>query len=75
MTKELFIGTYVANYLSGMYVKRSDEHMYTGKHPYTKPSEVPIEDAWFMAEVAWRAYEVQAKERAARPEPESLLNA
>lgn len=72
MTKELFIGVYVANYLSGMYVKRSDEHMYTGKHPCTKPSEVPIEDAWFMAEVAWLAYKAQADDAARNPKPEGF---
>ena len=73
MNKEFFIGVYVANYLAGMYVKRSDEHMHTGKHPYTRPREVPIEDAWFMAEVAWRAYEAQSAERAETPLSEDFI--
>ena len=74
MSKEQFIGAYVAAYLAGMYVKRSDEHLYTGKHPYTKTSDVPIEDAWFMAEVAWRAYQAQSIARAERPLSDEFLD-
>jgi hypothetical protein len=56
MNKDQFIQQYVASYLAGMYVKRSDDHIYTGQHVYSEPSEIPIEDAFFMANVAWLAY-------------------
>jgi hypothetical protein len=61
VAKDDFMRSYIAAYLAGMYVARADEHLYTGKHPYTSPKEVPIEDAWFMAEVAWEAYRRHAE--------------
>lgn len=60
--KDFFIMQYVAAYCAGMYCRRADEHLYTGKHPYTEVDDVPIEDARFMAEVAWRAFRKHSEE-------------
>lgn len=59
LDKKTFMTTYMATYMAGMYVKRSDEHLYTGHHPYSHAEDVPVEDAHFMAEVAWLACQQQ----------------